>query len=180
MRWLVSHDDDPSRVALICTDSQSLCTALLGNDLQPFSKIHSTLAESKSIIHLQLIPGHSEVPGNEVPDARTKETTNNNVNLERPPILLEAASNTIKRFFKDPHPENERIRQVYSQLFHSRGAEQIKSRSDQVLLARLRSGHHPGLRVFMHRLDPQIEETCYICGESPMTLEHWIISCPGI
>ena len=74
------------------------------------------------------------------------------MNLKRPPILLEVASTVIKQFFRDPQPEHERIRQVYSQLSHSRDAEQIKSRSDQVLLARLRSGHHPGLRAFMHML----------------------------
>ena len=56
----------------------------------------------------------------------------------------------------------------------------MKSRSDQVLLARLRLDHHPGLRAFMHQLDRHIDETCYISGESQMTLEHWLISCPGI
>ena len=111
-------------------------------------------------------------------DSRAKEAANNNLNLERPPISLEAAFTVIKRFFKDPQPEHERIRLVYSQLSHSRDAEQIKSRSDQVLLARLRSA--PGLRAFMHRLDPYIDETCYICGESQMTLEHWLTCCPGI
>ena len=180
LRWLVSHDDDPSSVALICTDSQSLCIALLGNDLQPFSKILSTLAELKSTISLQWIPGHSELPGNEAADARAKEAAKNNLNVERPPISLEAASTVIKRFFKDPQPEHERVRKVYSQLSHSRDAEQLKSRSDQVLLARLRSGHHPGLRAYMHRLDPQIDEHCYICGEGQMNLEHWLICCPGI
>ena len=180
LRWLVSHDDDPSRVALICTDSQSLCFALLGNDLQPFSKILSTLAELKSTLSLQWIPGHSELPGNEAADARAKEAAKNNLNVERPPISLEAASTVIKRFFKDPQPEHERVRKVYSQLSHSRDAEQLKSRSDQVLLARLRSGHHPGLRAYMHRLDPQIDEQCYICGEGQMTLDHWLICCPGI
>ena len=79
-----------SRVALICTDSQSLCTALLGKDLQPFSKILLTLAELNSTIHLQWISGH----------AQAKAAANNNLNLEHPPISLEAASTTIKRFLR--------------------------------------------------------------------------------
>ena len=53
LKWLGSHDDDPSCVALICTNSQILCTALLGKNLQPFSKILSTLAGLRSTIHLQ-------------------------------------------------------------------------------------------------------------------------------
>ena len=82
-------------------------------------------------------------------DPQAKEAAKNNLNLECPPILLEAASTIIKRFFKDPQPRHKRIRTVYSQLPHSRDAEQITSRSNQVPLARLHSGHHPGLRAFM-------------------------------
>ena len=69
-KWLVSHDDEPSRVALICTDSQSLCKAVLGNNLQTFSTILSTLAEIQSTNHLYWIPGHSEVSDNEAAEAR--------------------------------------------------------------------------------------------------------------
>ena len=46
-------------------------------------------------------------------------------------------------------------------------------------LARLRSGHHPELREYMYRLDPQIEETCYIYGDAIMTLNHWIMIARG-
>ena len=45
LRWLVSNDDEPSCDVLICTEYQSLCNTLLGNDLQPFSAILSTLAK---------------------------------------------------------------------------------------------------------------------------------------
>ena len=50
LSWLPSHDDEPSRVVLICTDSQGLCTVFIGNDLQPFGKILTTLANMQSII----------------------------------------------------------------------------------------------------------------------------------
>ena len=82
-------------------------------------------------------------------------------------------------FFKDPQPPHERIHKVYNQLSHYRDAEQITSWRDQVL-ARLRSGYQTGLRTFMHRLGPQIDETCYICGEGQITLVHWILDFPRI
>ena len=66
---------------------------------KPFSKILSTLAELKSTINLQWLLGHSEVLGNESADVRAKEAATNNLNLERPPISLEAASTVIKQVF---------------------------------------------------------------------------------
>ena len=39
LAWLLENGNDPARVALICTDSQRLCTALLGQNLQKFSVI---------------------------------------------------------------------------------------------------------------------------------------------
>ena len=68
LAWILENDDDPTRVALICTDSQSLCTALLGQNLQVFSVIIDMLAQIRSTIHLQWILGHSDVPGNEAPN----------------------------------------------------------------------------------------------------------------
>ena len=43
--WLLLNDDDPARVVLICTDSQSLCNALLGQNLQEFGNILCMLAQ---------------------------------------------------------------------------------------------------------------------------------------
>ena len=68
-----------------------------------------TLSELKSTINLQWLRGQKEA----------KEAATNNLNLERQSISLEAASTVIKRFLKDPQPELELIRQVYSQLSDS-------------------------------------------------------------
>ena len=46
-----------------------------------------------------------------------------------------------------------------------------------MLIARLRSGHHPALRVYLHRLDPDIDPVCPTCKEDH-TLHHWLTTCP--
>ena len=53
--------------------------------------------------------------------------------------------------------------------------------NDQVLLARLRSGHFQGLRAYKNRIDPKVDATCYICGEEVvMDLKHWLVDCPEV
>ena len=54
------------------------------------------------------------------------------------------------------------------------------SRSDKVLLARLRTGHHYAFRKYLNRLDPSIDPKCPLCKEDEHSLEHWLIDCPGI
>ena len=180
LEWLLLNDDHPYRVALICTDSQSLCTALLGQKLQEFAEILSLLALIQSTVHLQWIPGHSDIPGNELADAHAKEAAENQARLARPPISLGSANMMIKKIFRDTQPSHERTRQVYESLSISRDKEEIKNRKDAVLLARLRSGHHPGLRAWVHRVDPQVDPSCYICGDPNMDLSHWLVKCPGV
>ena len=159
---------------------QSLCTALLGQKLQEFADILSLLALIQSTVHIQWIPGHSDIPGNELADARAKDASGNQEGLARPPISLGSANMMVKQIFKDAQPTHERTRQIYQNLSRSKDKAQINCRKDAVLLARLRSGHHPGLRAWVHRVDPQVEPTCYICGDPYMDLYHWLCICPGV
>ena len=70
---------------------------------------------------------------------------------------------------------------MYSTYSKQRDRLQIVTRKDQVLLARLRSGHFQGLRAYKNRVDPQIDANCYICGEDViMDLKHWLVDCPGV
>ncbi len=53
------------------------------------------------------------------------------------------------------------------------------NRADAVLLARLRAGHTPLLKVYAHLLDPAADPTCPLCKEETQTFEHWLQICPN-
>ena len=108
------NGDDPTRVALICTDSHSQCIALLGQHLQKFGIIFDLLAQIRATIPLQWILGHSDIPGNEAADQCAKEAAENRENIESPPISLEAAYSVINQKIKDAQPCHERTCQIYA------------------------------------------------------------------
>ena len=83
--------------------------------------------------------------------------------------------------------KHQHTKEVYS--CKSKKKEQlITSRSEQVLLARLRAGHHPELWTYKHRLNPAEDPTCPRCMEAdaegtlmkPLCLDvdHWL-DCPA-
>ena len=71
------------------------------------------LAQIRSTIHLHWILGHLEFPCNKAADQRAKKAAENRENLDRPPILLEAAYSVINQKIKDVHPCHQRTRQIY-------------------------------------------------------------------
>ena len=84
----------------------------------------------------------------------------------------------IKQVSKDPPPTHERTKRVY-QGYSKSEEKEISNRSDQCLLAKLRSGHCKLLRAYHARLDPAVDPTCPLCEDGPQTLEHWLQTCAG-
>ena len=73
--------------------------------------------------------------------------------------------------------EQTHISDIYSKLSSSREAA-IKSRWDQVYLARLRSGHHWDLRHYQNRVNPELDPKCRRCNFPEETIQH-MFQCPG-
>ena len=71
-----------------------------------------------------------------------------------------------------------RTAQVYAKL--NRTTERAKrARSDQVLLAQLRSGHHKAFRTYQHMLNGNLDKSCPECGALKNHLKHWLVDCPA-
>ena len=93
------------------------------------------------------------------------------------PVSYSSAYRTIKRTFCDDKPSHARTRTIYKKRCLRKDREALHSREDEVLLARLRSGHHPALREFQHRLSEDADPTCPDCHLADHTLKHWFVDC---
>ena len=71
-----------------------------------------------------------------------------------------------------------RTRKVYS-CFSKEKEKTVKGRSDQVRLARLRSGHSLDLRAHQNRYDNHVNPICQKCdAQVAEDVEHWL-KCPA-
>ena len=164
----------PEEVIAIVTDSKSLCDALhgYGSDTK---MLRRRLLTSRAKVVVQWVPGHSGVEGNELADTAAKAATL----LDEDPteIPFGCAKSLIKRSINDDISSHARSEVVYSKLSAKKEAE-IKSREDQVLLARLRSGHHWGLESYHKLVNEEHDDRCKVCEDHPPhDLQHFICEC---
>ena len=176
LKWIEDSNCDPDTVIMICTDSQSLATALDG-DRPETSDLSLTLDSLRRPIKIKWIPGHMGIPGNELAD----RVANGACNLtdKSKPITLKSAISTIKRSFKDPPPPNARTAATYANLSTLRDEKALLSRKDATMIARLRSGHSLKLAAYRNVINPAEDPTCPKCNQAPETLEHWLLECSG-
>ena len=109
LRW-IDHNLVNSTVT-ICTDSKSLCDALTGCNNQVDS-IRQLLTNMSSRVIIQWVPGHSNIPGNELADVAAKDATNLPPGVIQP-ISLSRVYKLINDTIKEPHIQHDRTREVY-------------------------------------------------------------------
>ena len=178
--WVIQHCSKGDHV-LVCTDSQSMCQALSGKDLAT-QNLRVKLQNTAATISVQWIPGHSDIAGNEMADMAAKAATT----LDEPPVDISYGSIcsyinskiTDTELYRKQKSVHERTNQVY-RSYSKKKEETIITRKDQVLLARIRSGHHWLFGSYQQLVDPAHDPKCQECGAAIHDLQHWFLHCPA-
>ena len=174
--WIRDNCPEGERV-LIMTDSKSLCEALLSFNpvTDPITK---SFADSNAVITVQWVPSHCGIPGNEAADGVANQAARS-VGEPRP-ISYNSASAVIRRNIRDAPIAKPEQREAYACMNRDKELE-INNRKDQVDLARLRSGYHPQLMTYKHKLNDTISPLCPRCEQEQEDdrVVHWLRNCPA-
>ena len=116
------------------------------------------------------------MPGNELADQAAKDASL--LDDSSTPVTFKSVCAQINQLTKDPPPEHDLPRRVYAKLSQSKEGL-VKTRRDQVLLAKIRSGRTPLFREVKAEWDKTTDPSCPLCNNGPHNLEHWLLQCPG-
>ena len=170
LQWTYTNAKSVQTSILTCRDSRSLCEALSSCNPRTTS-ICQCMSSISSSIFIQWVPGHSNIPGNDLADRAAKEATTIETNTICP-TPLSCAFQVINELIRHGLPLHARTNEIYQHYKTSTDLQQIKSRRDDVLIAPFRSGHQLSLKVHHHRIDPAINPTCPSCQRAEHTLQH--------
>ena len=170
----------------IITDSRSAVQRLsdISQTTLPSSSIDNDIMDSLEKFHRQQqlltvvwCPGHCGVPGKEAADKCADEgTKKDQTNFS---LSLDTAKTVIKRHIRDPPITHPLVRSIFmDHLTQHQPRDDHLSRQQQVEISRLRSGHHPDLNHWRHKIGLTSDDTCRGCGRAPETTQHIFEQCP--
>ena len=184
----VAERGPPGSKVAIVTDSKSTLDRLksLRTTSKPETHTESSIMEHMTnllemdiSLHIIWVPSHCGIPGNEEADRVAARGCGEP--QEAAEVPFKTAKAAIMRSVKEEPIQHERLRQVYGtnrELFGGR-AEGSLPRRDQVTMSRLRSGHHPNLRYWTHKVGKDESDQCRLCNTGKETAEHVIMHCPA-
>ena len=115
----------PSIAILFCTDSKSLCQALISSNPRT-SSIHNSINSILFSISIQLIPCHSDIPRNELTDKAAKEATAIATNTILP-ASFSSSIQVIKEMIRNDSRTHERVALIYQHQKFFCDSKQIKN-----------------------------------------------------
>ena len=174
LEWL-QRNPTPS---LICTDSDSLVSALEENnwkDRDPWLKqIKKIIFDYPQEITLLWIPSHCGIEGNDKADELAKKGTEKN--QEDIPVTHAIMKAKIKA--QSWPLTHTRAEQTYQDLrkpnykIEKEWPKRVRS-----LFSRLRTGHAVELKAYRHRIEKEEDGICELCEEEDETIEHVLCRC---
>ena len=124
---------------------------------------------------VQSVPGHRSVEGNELTHTAAKAAT---LLYEDPPVIpYGCARSLIKQSINNDISNYVMSESVYSKLSSKKDAE-IKSRKNQLLLARIWAGHHWVFMSYHKLVDKKLGDRCKVCEDQPThNIHHFLCKC---
>ena len=154
--------------ATVVIDSLSLCEAFLGTDFE-LDALRKQLCDWPRPLSIQRVPGHCDIPGNEIADNAAKEASV--LQGLFAPVHYTSIRCKINQLCRGEPSSHERNREVYSKLKRSTEME-ISRRKDQTLLAKIRSGKTKLFRACENEIDQNANPMGPLRNDSLHTLEH--------
>ena len=124
--------------------------------------------------------GHYGITGNELADAQAKKGADaDHTDVDH---HYTTAKTMIRRATRGRPGSHELTQRIYGDRGWkvNRKEEGQLERRDQVILGRLRSGHHPELKYWLAKINRAVDTICRKCGLGDETAEHAIYKCPRI
>ena len=183
LEWCISHSTTCNFESItLFSDSLSVLSTLSAplplltpESLSNTQSLLNSLSQSK-VVHLQWIPSHSSLPGNDLVDSLAKAGASldpSNISVSLAPLISSQKQSLYTSW----------RRSVQSGFFQhqipSVSPEELTlPRSARCALSRLRcNGHNTLLNSSLHRVGPA-ETSCSNCGSEPQDLSHLVLDCP--
>ena len=189
-------DDLDETPLILCTDSQAaLATLATGAGAQKSALGAAiwrllTSASGGRQVHLQWVPAHCGLPGNERADELAKEASS--LPQDRVPVdvrsLTKAVGRAASKAWREQWPDS-----LFRRIMGGRSPEPVltQEREDAVNVHQLRAGHWGLANSYLHRIGrlptPDCQQCgdlacpaalCRVCREEPDTPEHVMLRCP--